>query len=44
MGSVQVGDNVLSSGFRNEFLDKNNTGKELSIDCGMGDVQITFES
>ena len=44
MGSVQVGDNVLSSGFGNEFLDKNNTGKELSIDCGMGDVQITFES
>ena len=44
MGTVQIGDNVLSSGFGNEFLDKNDTGKELSIDCGMGDVQITFES
>lgn len=44
MGSVQIGDNVLSSGFGNEFSDKNDTGKELSIDCGMGTVQITFES
>lgn len=44
MGSVQVGDNVLSSGFGNEFSDKKDTGKELSIDCGMGTVQITFES
>ena len=44
MGTVQIGDNVLSSGFGNEFSDKNDTGKELSIDCGMGDVQITFES
>ncbi len=44
MGTVQVGDNVLSSGFGNEFSDKNDTGKELSIDCGMGTVQITFES
>ena len=44
MGTVQIGDNVLSSGFGNEFSDKNDTGKELSIDCGMGTVQITFES
>lgn len=44
LGSVQVGDNVLPSGFGDKFLNGNDTGKELSIDCGMGAVQITFES
>lgn len=44
MGSVQVGDKVLSSGFGNEFLDENDTEKELDISCGLGTVEITFES
>lgn len=43
LGSVQVGEELVESGIGRTILNDNPTGKELHIECGLGDVEVEFE-
>ena len=43
LGSVQVGEELVEAGIGRTILNDNQTGRELHIECGLGDVEVEFE-